>query len=45
MAAERRHGAENDGLSANRTVLFRVAGAGTQAAPGRDDNGCCPLGL
>jgi hypothetical protein len=43
MAAKRFHGAENNALSANRTVLLRSTCAGAEAASGCDEDGCSPL--
>ena len=43
MQAKRFHGAEDHGLPANRTVLFRSPRAGTEAAPGGDKDGCSPF--
>ena len=35
--------AVDDGAAADRAILLRTAGAGAQAASGRDENGCSPL--
>ena len=43
MSAERLHGAEDHGLSADLAILLGSPGTGAKPAPGCDEDGCCAL--